>query len=170
MQTGKATHITLCASAGPLISTSSTNEYCQLPSRPGRERLGLVFSMGQRVFLIYDGVCNLCIIAVRLLHVFDRYGSVGFLSYQMISGEMKARYDLALGNLQGQLHLVLQDGKVISGASAISEVCRLLFPFGVVCQILGTRPFQKLYASLARRRYRIFGCRGSCFMFENQGA
>jgi len=138
MKTSKATHTTLWARANSLISTSSTYEYCKLPSQPGQVRLGLRFSMGQRAFLIYDGVCNLCITAAKLLHIFDRYGSVRFLPYQMISREMKARYDLISENLQGQLHLVLQDGKVASGASAISEICRLLFPFGVACQILGT--------------------------------
>lgn len=132
-------------------------------------KISLAFSMNQRPLLIYDGVCNLCITAARLVHILDRYGSVRFLPYQMISREKKARYDLTSGNLQGQLHLVMQDGKVISGATAISEICGLLSPFGVVCQILATPPFQKLYGWLARRRYRIFGCRQSCYTFGHKG-
>ena len=115
-------------------------------------------------YLIFDGVCNLCVAAVRLLNVLDRHSLFRFVPYQTISDQVEFKYKLTTEDLQGQMHLVRADGKLFSGPQAISEVCTYLCPVGFLCRIFKSTTFQKLYTWLAGRRYQIFGCRQSCYL------
>jgi predicted DCC family thiol-disulfide oxidoreductase YuxK len=88
------------------------------------------------------------------------------ISYQTISDQVKFEYNLTTEDLQGQMHLVLADGKLLTGPEAISEVCTFICPLGFLCRIFKSPNFQKLYRWLAGRRYQVFGCRQSCYLIK----
>jgi predicted DCC family thiol-disulfide oxidoreductase YuxK len=114
--------------------------------------------------LIYDGICNLCTTAVRILYALDRGWRFEYVPSQQLSKRLRARYGLTEGRLQGQMHLIRQDGSIASGTAAIAEICKLLAPFGLICNALNTSQAQQLYYRIARRRYRLFGCRDTCYV------
>ena len=121
--------------------------------------------MIHKPILVYDGTCNLCIIAAKFLHSLDRHGLIIYVPYQMVS--LKALDSLSQRSLQGRMHLILENDMVVSGSVAVSEICKLLFPMGFLCQTLRAPLIQHLYDWLAKRRYRIFGCTKSCFAFDD---
>lgn len=123
--------------------------------------------MASRRYLIYDGICNLCVGSVRILKILDKTGLIRFVPYQHVSYSTKKRYGLTKKMLQGRIHLIVDDdGSISSGSLAIKQLCILLTPFNFLCNILGTQPVERLYNWLAKRRYLIFGCRDSCFTAE----
>ncbi len=62
------------------------------------------------------------------------------------------------------MHLIRQDGSLISGSAAITEICKLLAPFTLICSLFNTALADRVYDFVARRRYSLFGCRESCFV------
>jgi predicted DCC family thiol-disulfide oxidoreductase YuxK len=120
--------------------------------------------VGDKPTLIYDGICNLCTTAVRFLYALDRGWRLEYLPSQELSQPLRDRYGLTQDRLQGQMRLIGRDGSIISGAVAIKEICKLIVPFGFVCNSFGARQAQQLYDWIARRRYRLFGCRGTCYV------
>lgn len=64
------------------------------------------------------------------------------------------------------MYLIRRDGSLASGPFAIVEVCKLLTPFSFICNLFGTPFAQRLYDWVAQRRYRIFGCRESCYVVK----
>jgi predicted DCC family thiol-disulfide oxidoreductase YuxK len=114
--------------------------------------------------LIYDGICNLCTTAVRILYALDRGWRFEYVPSQQLSERLRARYGLSQELLQGQVHLIGQDGSIANGAAAIAEICNLIAPFGFICNVLHTRQAEQLYNWIARHRYRLFGCRGACYI------
>lgn len=60
------------------------------------------------------------------------------------------------------MHLLMRDGRLLSGSAAIGKVCRLIFPRCVVCNLFERPQLQRLYVSIAKRRYMIFGSRDTC--------
>ena len=121
-------------------------------------------STNGRVRLVYDGVCNLCAGAVRFLNALDRNHSVDYLPFQKLAPEQRLRYGLKVSELEGQMHLVRLDGAVLKGAVAITEICKLLTPFLLLCDVFNTPLAKWVYGFIARRRYRLFGCRDSCYV------
>jgi predicted DCC family thiol-disulfide oxidoreductase YuxK len=114
--------------------------------------------------LVYDGVCNLCIGAVRFLNAIDHNHAIQYAPYQTLDPELTRRYALSAAELEGRMHIIRQDGSLVKGATAISEACRLLAPVTVICDLFNTTLAQRLYDFIARRRYRLFGCRNSCYV------
>ena len=117
-----------------------------------------------RPYLIYDGICNLCIGSVKILNILDKSGLIRFVPYQQLPASARERYGLTKNMLQGRMHLILDNNSISSGSIAITEVCNLLTPFHFLCNLLKTKPAQLLYNWIAKRRYRIFGCSDSCFI------
>lgn len=117
----------------------------------------------QKPRLIYDGICNLCVTAVTLLHFLDRSQRIDYVSYQILSSTIRRDYSLTDDQLEGQMHLLMHDGRLLSGSLAIGEVCRLIFPRCFVCNLFGRSQLQRLYVWIAKRRYLLFGCRDSCY-------
>jgi predicted DCC family thiol-disulfide oxidoreductase YuxK len=115
--------------------------------------------------LVYDGTCNLCITAAKFLHSLDRHELIIYVPYQMVS--LKVLNSLSPRSLQGRMHLILENDRVVNGSIAVSEVCKLLFPLGFLCRTLRAPLIQHLYDWLAKRRYGIFGCTKSCFVFDD---
>ena len=114
--------------------------------------------------LVYDGVCNLCIGAVRFLNAIDHSHAIEYAPYQTLDPELREKYALNAAELQGRMHIIREDGSLLKGAAAITEACRFLAPVTFVCGFFNTPLAQRLYDFIARRRYRLFGCRRSCYV------
>ena len=159
-----------------------TDEYGRFPPcQPNQERisparseafvsqpkLGVRFHLSGKPRLVYDGVCNLCTNAARFLNVLDRDGQIQYVPSQRLGRAVRAKYGLNEQLLQGQMHLIQTDNSVLSGSSALADVCHLLFPFGAICNLFRTPLAQRLYSWIASRRYRLFGCRDSCYVVQS---
>jgi len=114
--------------------------------------------------LVYDGVCNLCTGVVRFLNAIDQKHAVEYAPYQKLGSDERRTYGLSTSELEGRMHVVRRDGSLVSGAAAIAEACKLLAPINVLCELFNTPLAQRLYDFIARRRYRLFGCRDSCYV------
>ncbi len=115
--------------------------------------------------LIFDGICNLCISAVRILSSLDRSWRINYVPFQWLSMSARARLGLHEELLRGQMHLVRSNYSIVSGPEAVAEICELLTPFGFLCDpLLRTRQAHQLYSWVAKRRYRLFGCRTTCYI------
>ena len=112
--------------------------------------------------MVYDGVCNLCVGAVRFLNAIDYKHAIEYAPYQTLDPEERKRYALSTMELQGRMHII-HDGAVVKGAAAIAEACRLLAPVTLICGFFNTALAQRFYDFIARRRYRLFGCRDVCY-------
>lgn len=73
-------------------------------------------------------------------------------------------YGLTEEVLRGRMYLIRENGSVIGGPFAITEVCKLLTPFGIICDLFKTPIAERMYDWVAKRRYRIFGCRESSYV------
>ena len=120
--------------------------------------------IAQKPKLVYDGVCNLCAGAVRFLNAIDHERAVEYAPYQKLGLDEMNTYGLSTSELQGRMQIVRRDGSVVRGAAAIADVCKLLAPTIVLCEVFNTPLAQRLYDFLARRRYSLFGCRASCYI------
>ena len=129
--------------------------------------LGVRFHLSGKPRLVYDGVCNLCTNAARFLNAIDRGGRIQYVPSQRLGRAVRAKYGLNEQLLQGQMHLIRTDSSILSGSSALADVCHLLFPFGAICNLFRTRQAQQLYRWIASRRYRLFGCRDSCYVVQS---
>jgi predicted DCC family thiol-disulfide oxidoreductase YuxK len=130
-------------------------------SLQARPKLELI---AHRPRLVYDGVCNLCIGAVRFLNAIDHKHAIEYAPYQRLDPEVTKRYALSAAELQGKMHIIRRDGSLVRGAAAISEACKLLAPVTVICELFNTPLARRLYDFIARRRYTLFGCRDSCYV------
>ena len=114
--------------------------------------------------LIYDGICNLCTNATRVIHALDRGWRFQYLASQQLSQKMRHRYGLTESALQGQMYLIRTDHSIVGGSAAVAEICNALLPFRLVSSLLKTSQAQRLYDWIARRRYKLFGCRDTCYV------
>ena len=114
--------------------------------------------------LVYDGVCNLCTGAVRLINAIDHKHLIEYAPYQMLDREVTKRYALSAAELRGGMHIIRPDDSLVRGAAAISEACRLLAPVTLICDLFNTPLARRLYDLIASRRYRLFGCRETCYV------
>ena len=129
-----------------------------------RREFGVNCQLSAKPQLIYDGICNLCTSAVRFLSTLDRRGSLHYVPSQQLSSKIRAKYGLTEGALQGQMHLIMTDDSLASGAFATARVVELLTPFHAAARLLRTPPARLVYNWIARRRYGLFGCRDTCYV------
>ena len=120
--------------------------------------------MSAKPRLVYDGVCNLCAEAVRFLNAIDHKHAVDYTPYQNLSSDETRSYGLSAADLQGRMHIIRCNGTVVRGAAVLAEACKLLAPITLICELLNNPLSQRFYDFIARRRYRLFGCRGSCYV------
>jgi predicted DCC family thiol-disulfide oxidoreductase YuxK len=113
--------------------------------------------------LVYDGICNLCAGAVRFLIAIDPTHALDYVPYQKLAPDVREKCALSFSELQGRMHIIQGDGSILRGAAAIAEACRLLAPVVVICDLFDTPFAETVYDLIASKRYRIFGCRDSCY-------
>jgi predicted DCC family thiol-disulfide oxidoreductase YuxK len=123
--------------------------------------------MNKRPRLVYDGICNLCVGAVHFLNALRGEGLVEYTPFQKLSAKTLRTYDLSEEALKGRMYLIRRDGSLASGPYALVEVCRLFTPFGFLCNLFKTPAVERIYEWVAKRRYRIFGCRNSCYFVDD---
>ena len=114
--------------------------------------------------LIYDGVCNLCTTATRIIHALDRGWRFQYLASQQLSRGVRIQYGLSESALQGQMYLIRTDHSIVGGSAAVAEICNALLPFRFLSSLLRTSQAHRLYGWIALRRYRLFGCRDTCYV------
>src|SRR3972149_8492135 len=119
--------------------------------------------MSKKPRLIFDGICNLCTTAVRVLYVLDRERRLEYVPSELLGARTRRRFGLSEARLQGQMHLI-QGNSIVNGSAAIATLCELLTPFHLMSQLLRTPQAERLYGWVAGRRYRLFGCRGTCYV------
>lgn len=104
--------------------------------------------------LIYDGECGFCRQAVAIVSKWDREGRLTLIPFQ--EQKRVAAFHIPLPALAAAIHLVLPDGRVLTGADAAPELLRLLpgkrWLAGVFA-IPGVLPVaRRVYAWIARQR------------------
>ena len=114
--------------------------------------------------LIYDGVCNLCTSVVRFLNAIDNQHAIEYVPYQKLDPDERRVYGLSILDLEGRMYMVGVDGSMLKGAAAITAICKLFAPIIRLCELFNTPFAQELYDFIARRRYKLFGCRDSCYV------
>lgn len=125
---------------------------------------GASVRMSKKPRLIFDGICNLCTTTVRVLHVLDRERRIEYVPSQLLNGETRRRYGLREERLQGQMHLIREDNSFVNGSAAIADLLELLTLFHLMSRLLRTPQAERLYGWIAGRRYRLFGCRDTCYV------
>ena len=131
-------------------------------THPARPRI-------DRATIVFDGQCGFCRSGVAMLARLDGGRNFEFLSLH----DTRCRQvlpDRSHGDLLKEMHLVEASGQWHAGAEAIRVIARRVpFLWGAAgyLHLPGTLPlWQKLYAAIARRRYRIsqrLGCgSGTC--------
>jgi predicted DCC family thiol-disulfide oxidoreductase YuxK len=157
----------------PQIHTATDEYFRFLVLQHNEERMsaqssgGIAARLNNKPILIYDGICNLCTTAVRFLHALDRSSRLEYVASQLLSLTIRQKYKLTSQQLQGQMHLI-RGNSIIGGSGALAEILGLLTPFGFVSVLLRTRPAEQLYSWIASHRYRVFGCRGSCYIVHSE--
>jgi predicted DCC family thiol-disulfide oxidoreductase YuxK len=108
---------------------------------------------------IYDGYCVLCQQTRRIVKALDWLHRVEFLDLNEWE-TVKARYpSLEWDEVQGQIHVVEPDGKILGGFWGMRRLLRDL-PLGIPLWLLLHLPGMKrlgprIYGYIARHRYAI---------------
>jgi len=86
------------------------------------------------------------------------------MPYQKLDPDERRVYGLSILDLEGRMYVVGVDGSMLKGAAAITPICKLFAPIPFPCEFFNTPFAQRVYDFIARRRYRLFGCRDSCYV------
>jgi len=113
-----------------------------------------------KIIVIYDGSCGFCTRGITWLKRFDWLNKFNNIPYQ--EGSLYWTYPtLNQAACAEALHLLFPDGRLVAGADALREIflrVPLAIPFGLLMSIRPLQPLlRKLYAVLARNRYRFGG-------------
>jgi predicted DCC family thiol-disulfide oxidoreductase YuxK len=116
--------------------------------------------------VLYDGECLLCTRQSALLGRITPRGAWEFVPLQSpaLRGILPA--ELTPERLRAQMYVLEPGGRAYGGAAAVARVLRTVPLVGVLAHLYDlplVRPLaDRLYAWLARRRYRLFGRRPAC--------
>lgn len=121
----------------------------------------------ERLYVIYDGHCNLCIASVDKLKELNSKADLQFVQIQQLEAAGEAEQ---LVPLQGQLrfpelyekmHVADESGQLFAGADGVVRVLRTvkgLRWLAAFYQIPGMKPTaDRMYRYVANRRYEWFG-------------
>lgn len=116
--------------------------------------------------VVFDGVCNVCSAAVRLILEKDRAGTIRFAPLQSPVGGRLMR-EHGLDPADAETFLFVKDGRALVRSDAAVELARhLRFPWSALA-VFGFLPRflrDPAYRLVARNRYAWFGRRAACFM------
>ena len=117
--------------------------------------------------MIFDGECVLCSHTVQFVLRHERDEAIRFATTQSAAGrEVAERNGISVVDLDLTFVLV-EDGKAWVRSDAALRVARhLRAPWNWLALLrVFPRPLRDLaYSAVARRRYRLFGRRDTCFM------
>ena len=124
----------------------------------------------EQTLVFYDGVCGLCNRLVRFLLRRDRRGTLRFAPLQ---GEIARRTLVAAGRDPADLDSVVviagwgsaRQRVFVRSRAVLHAASRLGAPWNVAAWIAGRVPTgiaDRVYAFVARRRYRVFGKYDAC--------
>jgi predicted DCC family thiol-disulfide oxidoreductase YuxK len=114
----------------------------------------------ERDTVIYDGQCRFCRGQIATLRRLDLGGRLAFVSlHDPIVG--RDFPELAPDDLHARMYIVDTRGRAHGGADAVRYLSRrlpLLWPLALPLHVPGSLPlWQRIYAWVARHRYRIAG-------------
>jgi predicted DCC family thiol-disulfide oxidoreductase YuxK len=116
--------------------------------------------------IVFDGVCNVCSTAVRLILENDRGRAIRFAPLQSpVGARLMREHDLDPAD--AETFLFVEEGRALVRSDAAVNVARhLRFPwrafaiFGIIPRALR----DPAYRLVAKNRYAWFGRRASCFV------
>jgi len=124
--------------------------------------------MNRRLYVIYDGNCNLCVTLVQLLERLDRGSQFQYLPMQ--DEESLARLGISASDCeQGMILLNSEEpGQRWQGSNAAEEIGRLLPAGRLFVETYRALPGLKwtgdrLYAQVRDHRYLLFGKRNGTY-------
>jgi len=119
--------------------------------------------------ILYDGVCGLCNRGVRFVLKRDRAGAFRFASLQSSAGrEILARHGItpdALDTFYVIPDFGLADERVLAKSSAALYIAARLggvWKAATMLRVLPPRVRDRVYDTIARYRYRMFGRYDTC--------
>ena len=115
--------------------------------------------------ILFDGVCNLCSGAVQFVIARDPHAQFRFAALQSDAAAARLRPFGHRGQLPDSVALIEGD-RLYTGSTAVLRIARhLRAPWPLAYWLVAVpRPLRDwLYRLVARRRYRWFGRRESCF-------
>ena len=124
----------------------------------------------ERLTVVYDGECNLCLATVDKLRSMPVRAELTFVPLQrLLSGEIEpwpGIDDVPPAELAAQMHVTDGQGRRYSGPDGILFLMRRI-PYLSWLAALGEWPglsgvVRSLYRFVARHRYRLFGRTESC--------
>jgi predicted DCC family thiol-disulfide oxidoreductase YuxK len=122
-----------------------------------------------QTLVIYDGLCGLCDRFVRFLLTRDSAARLRFAPLQSpLAEELLRRHGWDAG--QETIRVVsgwgTSDERILERSSAVLDALRQLGPWwdrlSRAASVLPTAPADRLYAVIARHRYRVFGRLDTC--------
>jgi predicted DCC family thiol-disulfide oxidoreductase YuxK len=118
----------------------------------------------ERLYILYDGTCNLCIATVRRLRELHSSADLRFVSIQSLEENKETIPGIGaipLEQLMAKLHVVEQSGALYAGADGIVRILRTVAGFrwlALLYRIPGMRrSADAIYRFIASRRYDWFG-------------
>jgi predicted DCC family thiol-disulfide oxidoreductase YuxK len=129
----------------------------------------------ERLFVIYDGHCNLCLASVTKLKELNSKADLQFVQIQQLEAAGEAERlvpnqgQLKLSELYEKMHVSDESGQLFAGADGVVRVLRTvkgLRWLAAFYRIPGMRPIaDRMYRYIANRRYEWFGrAEQSCSM------
>ncbi|MBI4521588.1 MAG: DUF393 domain-containing protein [Gemmatimonadetes bacterium] len=121
----------------------------------------------------YDGSCQLCLASVAWVRRLAWLGEIRYVDVSDRDRFRRAASDLDWDAVMKAMHVRAPDGSLHVGYHGFRELLRampLLYPLR---PLLGLRPLavlgERVYAWVARRRYRWNRCEGACAVHASQG-
>lgn len=116
--------------------------------------------------VLFDGVCNLCTLAVQFVLPRDSAGYFQFASLQSSVGKQLVGKYSAIGRVPDSV-ILIEDDRLYTNSDAALRIARRLDGFWSLAYILRIVPRglrDLVYGWVAAHRYRIFGVRDACLI------
>ncbi|CAH1204265.1 hypothetical protein PAECIP111893_02207 [Paenibacillus plantiphilus] len=121
---------------------------------------------GEKLYILYDGVCNLCLASVRRMKELPSSAELHDVSIQSLADDggaaaIPAVASMSQEQLLAKIHVVDMEGNIFAGADGIVRIMRTVRGFQWLAglyRIPGMgRVANALYRFIASRRYDWFG-------------
>lgn len=124
--------------------------------------------INKKNIVIFDGVCNLCNLAVKILLKLDYKKSLYFSAMQgKTTKELGINQDILSEKEQSILYKKANSEIIYSRSNAVIEILNDLYPFGFIFKAFKIIPHNlrdELYKLIAKNRYKIFGKKDQCMI------